>query len=50
MRWTWEEKCRLKKLFGTMPMNELLEHFPGKTEKSIYNQVYYLRKRKWTFG
>ena len=49
-RWTYEERVKLKKLYGTMPMDELLTYFPERNARSIYDQVYYLRKRRWTFN
>ncbi len=48
--WSQEERYILKKYYGVVPLSELTIMLPGRTEKSIYNQVHYLRKRKWTFN
>lgn len=48
--WTTEELHTLKKFYKVIPMSDLLELLPDRTESSIYNKVLYLRKRGWTFG
>jgi hypothetical protein len=47
--WTSDERNILKKYYGSLKMPALMEKLPGRSEKSIYNQVYYLRKRGWKF-
>jgi hypothetical protein len=47
--WTYEERCTLKKLYNEIPLEELAIIL-NKDKKSIYNQVYYLRKRGWKFN
>lgn len=48
--WTQEERYILKRQYGLIPFEELLKLLPGRTEQSVYAQVYYLRKRGWTFN
>ncbi len=48
--WTQEERYALKKYYGLETLDELMLRLPGRTAKSIYNQVHYLRKRQWTFN
>ena len=48
--WTYEERCTLKKFYGKVTIEELLIILPNRSKKSIYSQVYYLRKRKWSIG
>jgi|7_EtaG_2_1085326.scaffolds.fasta_scaffold192264_1 hypothetical protein len=48
--WTVEEKQILKDNYGVLPLKDLLELLPSRTENSIYKQVSYLRQRGWTFG
>jgi len=48
--WTVKEKQTLKKYYGVLPLKDLVELLPGRTENSIYKQVSYLRQRGWTFG
>lgn len=49
-RWTWEEILLLKKVYGSMPVAELVEtYFPDKTELAITAKVHVLRKSGWTF-
>jgi hypothetical protein len=48
MRWTYEQRVLLKTHYNIMPMEEL-EKLLDTDAKSIYNQVYYLRKRGWKF-
>lgn len=46
--WTYEERVKLKQLYGSMPVEDVALEL-GKTVKQVYNQVYYLRKRGWKF-
>lgn len=48
--WSREERYTLKKFYGLISIDELLLKLPGRTEQSVYSQVYYLRKRGWTFN
>ena len=48
-RWTYEERCLLKKHYNRMPVTELASLL-GRTEQALTNQVSYLRKRGWTFN
>ena len=48
--WTKEERQTLKDYYCNIPMDELLEKLPGRTAGSGRSQVYYLRKRGWTFN
>lgn len=48
--WTTEERHILKKYYGLESMDALLLRLPGRSEQSIYSQVFYLRKRGWTFN
>jgi hypothetical protein len=49
-RWTWEEQLLLKKHYGTMPIEHLIEDYlPLRNEAAIYAKVHNLRKRGWTF-
>lgn len=47
--WTYEERVILKKNYFVVPLIELQKQLPGRTESSIYSQVYYLKKRGWRF-
>lgn len=47
--WTAEQRILLKKHYNILPLEEL-KILLDKDEKSIYNQVYYLRKRGWRFA
>lgn len=47
--WTYEERCKLKELYNEIPLEDLCVEL-NKDKKSIYNQVYYLRKRGWKFN
>lgn len=48
--WTYEERVILKNNYLVISLDELLKMLPGRTETSIYSQVYYLRKRGWRFS
>lgn len=49
-RWTWEEVLLLKKVYGSMPVADLvITYFPDKTELAITAKVHALRKAGWTF-
>lgn len=48
-RWTYEERCYLKQYYNVLELSEIAATL-GRSEKSIYNQVYYLRKRGWKFN
>ena len=48
--WTVIEKQTLKRYYGVLSIEDLLELLPGRTQNSIYKQVSYLRQRGWTFG
>jgi len=45
-----KEKQTLKRYYGVLSIEDLLELLPGRTQNSIYKQVSYLRQRGWTFG
>jgi hypothetical protein len=47
--WTHKERQLLKEQYGRISMQKLLEKLPDRSENSIRKQVYYLRKRGWTF-
>lgn len=47
--WTHEERNLLRKEYDRSSGEELLQLFPGRTKNAITKQVYYLRKRGWTF-
>ena len=47
--WTYEERVILKKNYFLVPLTELIKQLPGRTESSVYSQVYYLKKRGWRF-
>lgn len=47
--WSKEERMILKKNYGNIPIASLLKVLPGRSEQSIRSQVFYLRKRGWTF-
>jgi biotin operon repressor len=49
VRWTQEQRLLLKKHYNVLSLEEL-KILLDKDEKSIYNQVYYLRKRGWKFA
>lgn len=46
--WTREERIFLKRNYNVLPIEEL-EKILGKSAIAIRNQVYYLRKRGWSF-
>ena len=48
-QWTKDERLILKQKYNEVPLDDLAEEL-GRTKKSIYNQVVYLRKRGWTFA
>lgn len=48
--WTKLERQILKDNYNIISLYNLLELLPGRTETSITSQVYFLRKRGWTFG
>lgn len=48
--WSKLERNILKQYYGEIPIKSLIDKLPGRTEKSIRSQVYYLRKRGWTFN
>jgi hypothetical protein len=48
-RWSYEERVKLKELYNIIPIEELCIKL-GRSQKSIVNQVYYLRKRGWKFN
>ena len=43
--WKSREVEVLRKYYNEVPMHELLEMLPGRTENSIYKKVQYLRKK-----
>ena len=45
-----KEKQTLKRYYGVLSIEDLLELLPGRTQNSIYKQVSYLRQRGLTFG
>ena len=45
--WSYNQRVILKRNYGKVSMNQLLEMLPGKSVSSVYAQVYYLRKRGW---
>lgn len=47
--WTMKERQILKKYYNVVSAEELAVLLPDRDPKSITNQVYYLRKRGWTF-
>ena len=49
---TWQQKEVeiLRKYYNQIPMEELLEKLPGRTENSIYKKVQYLRKKGWAIS
>lgn len=49
MKWTQEERDFLKRHYNEMSTEELSQKL-DKTPEQIYSQVYYLRKRGWTFN
>ena len=48
-QWTREERIILGKKYYELPLKELMNLLPDRTESSIRSQVYYLRKRGWHF-
>lgn len=48
-RWTYEERVLLKKHYNDMPILKLCLLL-NRSQQSIVNQVYYLRKRGWKFN
>lgn len=48
-RWSYEERVKLKELYNIIPIEELCIKLE-RSQKSIVNQVYYLRKRGWKFN
>lgn len=48
--WTQSERQLLREKYGRVTMHHLLELLPDRSENSIRKQVYYLRKRGWTFN
>ena len=48
--WTKKERQILKDNYGLITMDELLGLLPGRTDSSIASQIYFLRKRGWTFS
>ena len=48
-KWKDEEKEFLKRHYNTMPIDEIAEKI-NRSKEQIYSQVYYLRKRGWTFN
>ena len=47
--WTHEERQLLKLHYYLKNEEELLEMFPDRTMNAIRKQVFYLKKRGWTF-
>ena len=48
--WTQEERTLLRNNYHLKNEEELLELFPERTINSIRKQVFYLKKRGWTFN
>ena len=48
-KWKDEEKEFLKRHYNIMPIDEIAEKI-NRSKEQIYSQVYYLRKRGWTFN
>lgn len=48
-RWSYEERVLLKEHYNSMPIDDLCKLLK-RSQKSIVNQVYYLRKRGWKFN
>jgi hypothetical protein len=48
--WTDDERNVLKKNYYAVTPEELDDLLPGRSRSSIYNQVFYLRTRGWTFN
>ncbi len=46
--WTKEERLLLKKEYNEIPVEELALKLK-RSVQAVRNQVYYLRKRGWTF-
>lgn len=47
-RWTWEDRCILKREYNITPIEELAERLE-RTVDALHNQVSYLRRCGWTF-
>lgn len=47
--WNSEERNLLRNNYHLKNEAELLEMFPGRTMNAIRKQVFYLKKRGWTF-
>jgi len=47
--WTTTERKLLALHYFNIPLEELMELIPGRTETAIRNQVSYLRKRSYRF-
>lgn len=48
-RWTDTERDFLKRHYNDMPIEDIASKL-DKTVEQIHSQVYYLRKRGWTFN
>lgn len=48
--WTYNERQYVRDNYGKIPLQELLQGLPGRTENSVRKQVAYLRKRGWSFN